>query len=83
MVVMVRGKRANIVRISYSIPPFRHRTVAETRALAAVSIFVGYDGKPTRKYGLTWSETPSSVCTCSDAKSVAGVNATTAVFRVH
>jgi hypothetical protein len=23
-----------------------------------ISIFIGFDGKPTRKYGLSWSETP-------------------------
>jgi hypothetical protein len=24
-----------------------------------ISIFIGFDGKPTRKYGISWSETPT------------------------
>eukprot|EP01116_Phalansterium_solitarium_P000135 TRINITY_DN10090_c0_g1_i1.p1 TRINITY_DN10090_c0_g1~~TRINITY_DN10090_c0_g1_i1.p1 ORF type:complete len:892 (-),score=174.91 TRINITY_DN10090_c0_g1_i1:69-2744(-) len=26
-----------------------------------ISIFIGFDGKPTRKYGLSWSETPLEI----------------------
>jgi hypothetical protein len=30
-----------------------------TECNVEISIFIGYDGKPTRKHGLSWSESPS------------------------
>ena len=29
-----------------------------------ISILVGFDGKPTRKFGLSWSESPTAIGIC-------------------
>lgn len=40
-----------------------HVTIEYSNDITDASIFIGFDGKPTRKYGIVWTETPSIVGT--------------------